>query len=507
MWRQRFDRSAHRDDAQFRRGSVLGLTFGEVFLLLSFVLLLLLGLLEVQRRADRTDLAGLRPFGPAVEAATERNVPPKTLQHLIEGLAPEDLRDPEMVADYSRTITTARSQGIEPDRFEQLLSAVADRPPEDIDFVRSDLEAGEFIRKKAQGVVPGELADWLILEPEKRDLALEIARGADERAIDRIREVLGRDIALRDDVTGAVQRALGDLVSEKGGSIDSASGSISLPDNVLFEPGSAELTPETRSFLEEFCGPWINAIHGFSDRIAELRIEGHASSEWFGATTPGTAYLNNLDLSQRRSAEVVQFCLSRPMSPDIAGWARKKLVAVGHSSSRPVLLNGEEDRVRSRRVVFGFETDKQQVLEDIKRNIAGQPAPAALAEAPASEPSAQVEPEPELPPIKPRYEGPARVVEAGVISVESAELRLSNVEAPGIEATCRDAQGPLRPCGRIAAMRLAEWLDGSDVICEPAGQGRDATGRPLAHCRRGGTDVGDWLIKAGHAKVAETSEN
>lgn len=500
MWRQRFGNSADRDEAQYRRGAALGLTFGELFLLLAFILLLLLGLLESERRSERAEAASFEPVRKAAERA---GASPEALSALLEAVGDGNLDG------VSRAYVAAADAGIEADKLADVLSAVTDRTPEDFDMVRRDLATGAKLRETVPEFVPDvlaevepdslrrvlEIADTIPpdLDSEKLAMALDIAADADEPTVAAIRRAIARDDALGGDIAEAVSEALGPLIERTGGSVDPSTGSVTLPEAVLFAQGSDELSAATRAFLTSFCGPWIRTVHGFGARIAELRIEGHSSSEW-GGLPPGDpdAYLKNLDLSQRRSAAVLQFCLSREVPPGIADWARQRLVAVGLSSSRPVLdPRGQEDAGRSRRVIFGFETNKRRVLDEILTRIEADEV--------ADTVTGSAVPAPVPDRIRDQYQGPARVVEAGLLEVDGATLRLAGITAPAADAVCPGPDGQRRPCGRIAAFRLAQWLGDSTVTCVPRNGERDASGHPLVHCAKGDTDVETWLIDAGHA--------
>jgi len=296
----------------------------------------------------------------------------------------------EEIGRYSAPAALASAKGITAEALGALVNQMEPEDPSEIDFVSKDIATGREIRRNYPDVsmgdiksrldfatkfgdlagreIPDDLSAWLSLPPEKRSLAVDIAKDADDGSIERVRKALRSEIDLVDDVTSAVQLSLGSLVDGVGGVIDPDSGSISLPDEVLFDVQSARLTPSTQAFLKKFCGPWIETVHAFGDRIKQMQIEGHSSSEW-GALQGQAAYLQNLNLSQQRSAAVVQFCLAQDLQPDVAAWARSVLVAVGLSSSRPVLLNGTEDSVRSRRVIFGFDIDKGKIIDDIKRSL------------------------------------------------------------------------------------------------------------------------------------------
>ncbi|MCB1471193.1 MAG: OmpA family protein, partial [Rhizobiaceae bacterium] len=167
------------------------------------------------------------------------------------------------------------------------------------------------------------------------------------------------------ELVGTLRQQLGEIVSSVGGYIDDT-GAIILPDAVLFEQGQASITPRLASFLAQACAPWLTALKESGIQIAEVKIEGHASSEWRKNSTPREAYLGNLDLSQRRSQSVLRVCLDFVPDQTVLEWARKHLIAVGYSSVRPVVRDGNEDQVASRRVVFSVAPDRNALIEEIE---------------------------------------------------------------------------------------------------------------------------------------------
>lgn len=94
--------------------------------------------------------------------------------------------------------------------------------------------------------------------------------------------------------------------------------------------------------------------------ISEIRIEGHTSSDWTGATSPDDAYLHNMELSQARTRSTLLYVLMRPQVRGDVDWLRRLVTANGLSSSRPILdASGKEDAARSRRVEFKIRTDAE----------------------------------------------------------------------------------------------------------------------------------------------------
>ena len=193
---------------------------------------------------------------------------------------------------------------------------------------------------------------------------------APEPPVDTTAERVARRLvsaaASRAEVSRALEEKLGPLVAGYGGTIE-PDGALVFPETVLFEAGKSEITPRLRGFLSAICLPWFRTLKPYGTAISDLRIEGHASTEWIGAT-PEEAYLGNLALSQARAQAVLSTCLA--IVPGAEGsWARDRATAVGYSSSHPVVVDGQEDKVRSRRVVFRVDYDLNEVIDDIRRDV------------------------------------------------------------------------------------------------------------------------------------------
>ncbi len=137
-----------------------------------------------------------------------------------------------------------------------------------------------------------------------------------------------------------------------------------LPDNtvrfrepdVLFDVNSATIKTGFQAILDDFFPRYIAILarEEFQSEVAEIRIEGHTSSDWQGASDPGEVYIKNAKLSQDRSFSVLDYVFKlqsdRRESRD---WLVSVLRANGLSYAVPVLQeNGLEDTERSRRVEF-----------------------------------------------------------------------------------------------------------------------------------------------------------
>lgn len=135
---------------------------------------------------------------------------------------------------------------------------------------------------------------------------------------------------------------------------------------VLFGVGESTINDKFKMLLDDFFPRYIRILSSneFKNKIEEIRIEGHTSSEWNGGTYGDIAYLNNMELSQGRTRNVLVYCLSLT-SESLKDWVKSKLTANGLSSSRIITVDGIEDRNKSRRVEFKVRTNAEQVINNI----------------------------------------------------------------------------------------------------------------------------------------------
>ncbi|MEM6985565.1 MAG: hypothetical protein AAF499_03405, partial [Pseudomonadota bacterium] len=137
-----------------------------------------------------------------------------------------------------------------------------------------------------------------------------------------------------------------------------------LPDNtvrfrepdVLFDVNSASIKVAFRSILDDFFPRYISILERpeFQSEVSEIRIEGHTSSDWQGASDPGEVYIKNAKLSQDRSFSVLDYVFKlQSEAGETRDWLVTVLRANGLSYAVPVLqADGREDTERSRRVEF-----------------------------------------------------------------------------------------------------------------------------------------------------------
>lgn len=350
---------------QYRRGALLGMTMAEAFILIAFALLLLLAAWKVE---SDEELA-------------------RYLQ--VEGLTPEQMRAVAGMTEAGRleqAAQLAKSESFE--ALETLEQSGADI--ERLSDIATDIERWRLIDKDelirilegAQELpedLQRDLADLVEIEDPRRIVELlDMTKRAPENDIMRERLAgIGAQLdAARAAEAGLVEDlrgTLGDFVAEVGGYIDE-NGAIVVQDTILFDVGSATLTARMADFLEDLCVPWMQVMMRSPVVVSGAQIEGHASSEWSEGSAVQEAYLNNLDLSQRRAAAVLRECLliaSREgVSTQVENWARAHLRAVGFSSARPVLgETGMEVPEQSRRVVFSLDLDQERLIEDLEGEV------------------------------------------------------------------------------------------------------------------------------------------
>ena len=143
---------------------------------------------------------------------------------------------------------------------------------------------------------------------------------------------------------------------------------------VLFEPGKAEVRPEFKEILDDFFPRYIRILRlpEYRENIAEIRIEGHTSSEWKEDTSTEEAYIRNMELSQGRTRSVLEYVLqiaSIKKSKGIQSWLKPHLTANGLSSSKLITSNGIENKEESRRVEFRVRTNADKQIENIIERI------------------------------------------------------------------------------------------------------------------------------------------
>lgn len=115
---------------------------------------------------------------------------------------------------------------------------------------------------------------------------------------------------------------------------------------ILFQQGSAQLEPYFKDVLADFFLSYLIILRKqyIRDRILDIRIEGHTSSEG--------EYLANMYLSQQRSNSVLQFLVEEvTLTSSQREWLLDLVSSNGEGAKRPIFYqNGDENFDKSRRV-------------------------------------------------------------------------------------------------------------------------------------------------------------
>lgn len=377
--------SRSESDRNYRRGAIMGLTVAEAFMLIAFALLMLLALWRFEADAAQRDVETALTAAKSKFEEAERDlaalrvfhdIPPQQRAVLIEmaqdgrlqmvralkdqgfeNPSPEDIRELmrrlELLeqADLRRLVDAAAVWRA--DERARLLDFVALNPDEQ--------SIADIVAIIGDGATPDDI---------RRALALAASLDPDDHAKldslrDNIRERLGERLARQRLVANTTRNAIGDIVASMDGDVDD-SGRITLPGAVLFAQNQREPTATLEAFLRQACRPWFEALRSLPFEIDEIRIEGHASSEGPSGSSEDDAYYFNLNLSQQRSATVLERCLRSTGGDEVGRWARERATAVGHSSSRLIRNeDGTENFERSRRVVFGAAVTTADILAGI----------------------------------------------------------------------------------------------------------------------------------------------
>ena len=402
-------------------------------------------------------------------------------------LVPKDrlaaLKETErLVADPARRDLAEEATKLRPEQVRQLTNMARDPEAlagETARVSHERLAELEGLEKRLAGRDVAEVEEALALRDEldpygedsNEDLLKKIGElQAQQELVDA---KLAEEARARKDFVERMRRQLAESVRAAGGRID-ATGRIVFPETVFFEAGQAQIVPRFRSMLDNICPRWLTTLREGSEKldVDEIRIEGHSSPEWRNATSEQEAWVQNLSLSQRRAQSVLVYCLEH-VGPTLREWARRKLTAVGYSSSRPMRTGDSEDWRKSRRVVLGLDFSRDRLIAGLRdTTTTGSGA------------------------IKP-IRGNAQIKDADTIEIEDIGIRLDGIDAPELDQVCAK-NGIEWPCGREAASALKRRINGRVVICNDLQPGLQ---RLRGRCRVDGDseDLNSWLTNGGWA--------
>lgn len=146
--------------------------------------------------------------------------------------------------------------------------------------------------------------------------------------------------------------------------IDINTGAIKLREGILYDVGKSEIKKEGKIFLQKFIPVYLHILlenEEIEKELAEIIIEGHTDNV-------GT-YLYNLNLSQDRAFNVVEFILSNEFQYNNKEKMQKYLTANGKSFANLIYVDGEIDKDNSRRVEFKFRLKEEETLLEINKRL------------------------------------------------------------------------------------------------------------------------------------------
>jgi chemotaxis protein MotB len=153
---------------------------------------------------------------------------------------------------------------------------------------------------------------------------------------------------------------LGDLVN-----VDEKTGNITLGENqVTFKEGSSALGQRGRRLLRRIVEPLAEVAFSdkYRDDLDRIVVEGHTNSN----RRPDEPFFN-WRLSASRALTVVRFLLHA------SGKNRERynhyLEAVGKAEREPIMIDGREDLVRSRRIVIKVALDDRRLVDRLARDL------------------------------------------------------------------------------------------------------------------------------------------
>lgn len=149
--------------------------------------------------------------------------------------------------------------------------------------------------------------------------------------------------------------------------VDTLTSDIKISDLELFETGSYNLSQNGKKYLDKLVPIYINTIFSREDvvnQIENIIIQGHTDSQSYaGIKNPDVQYMKNMSLSLQRANAVAEYMFQTAYDKQYGDKLKKILVVEGKSYSEPVLVNGQEDYNKSRRVELRLKTKKFDIID------------------------------------------------------------------------------------------------------------------------------------------------
>jgi outer membrane protein OmpA-like peptidoglycan-associated protein len=123
----------------------------------------------------------------------------------------------------------------------------------------------------------------------------------------------------------------------------------------IFNVGDSSLKKGFTDILTDFFPRYLKVLSGYNDKIQEVRIEGHTSSEYSKAKNDQQRYELNKQLSEKRAITVRDYAVnSTAGKPDVDSvWVESTFKPYGMSYDNLIYNpDGTENKIASRRVDF-----------------------------------------------------------------------------------------------------------------------------------------------------------
>ncbi len=318
------------------------ISYADLMAGLLFVFILVLGTIVIkyiytQNNLEKEKLA----LNQTQEELTDKNEVLDKLNALIKQLEDEKSNLSSQLTNSNETL---KLNNDELQRLKDLLSGYEAKDKEQQET--NTKLAGQITLKDEELVV---LANKL-LEAEKNN-----QKTIEEFNItkDKIKRLTG----IKLNVITKLKEKLGKSIN-----IDEKSGAIKFSSNILFDQNAYKLKDSSKKELDIVLKKYISTL--LEDKeirkyIHGITIEGHTNSD-------GT-YLSNLQLSQQRALEVMQFLYeSNSIDKELLN---KYVSSSGKSSSELIYKDGIEDKDASRRIEIKFIIKNEEAVKELQNYL------------------------------------------------------------------------------------------------------------------------------------------
>ena len=168
-----------------------------------------------------------------------------------------------------------------------------------------------------------------------------------------IQQLIDRSNHQRSSIYEQLRHEFRNDLNHWGATIDSDTLTIRFENpQIFFETGSSVVNDEFKNVLDDFWPRYLSVVKENQELITTIALNGHTSTIWNANTSVSDAYFHNMELSQSRTRNVLQYC-ENISPPEERAMIRDIVTANGLSSSRRIYdRQGSEDVDASRRVEF-----------------------------------------------------------------------------------------------------------------------------------------------------------